>query len=87
MDQALKWRPELSYTATPTGKCSLDVSPEENNNGFSEQAAGSCPQRKLVNREQEERTDGLRRRDEMGRKSLWLFRFWCPHCIPPAETG
>lgn len=37
--RVLKKRPELSYMAIPNGKCSLDVSPEENKNGFAKQPA------------------------------------------------
>lgn len=46
----MKKRPELSYTAIPNGKCSLDVSVEENENGFAKQPANVFPQR--VNKEQ-----------------------------------
>lgn len=40
MGCASKWRPEVSYMATPNGKYSLDVSLKDKKNGFAETSQG-----------------------------------------------
>lgn len=44
----------IEYVAIPDGKCSLDESAEERENGFANNQPGSTTQRKPVNAEQKE---------------------------------
>lgn len=62
--------------ATPNGKHSLDVFPEEKENGFAEQPASVCHTQE-ASQWRARRMSRWTKGDEMERTFLWPSRFWC----------